>query len=239
MDAWGKSAGAGDKIMMLADGNAQVPRAGSGSVPLALCLYLDPCMRDFRPMMPAGSPVFFVNVHVLGSELDKRACTPPRPPVPQFAKALGVELDLTDKGLGVRSRRYAMLVEDQVVKVRQSPHQGCMYCFLAVAAVNPCPSLLAPTAALPPPIPHLFRPSLRHPLPTLLHLHLLSSLHMHLSPAGPQSGGGRCLHHQQCRRDPRSPGLSVLELVGNVRLCWQVHMISARPEVGFPLGRTY
>ena len=114
-------------------------------------LYLDLCMRDFRPMMPAGSPVFFVNVHVLGSELDKRACTPPRPPVPQFAKALGVELDLTDKGLGVRSRRYAMLVEDQVVKVRQSPHQGCMYCFLAVAAVNPCPSLLAPTAALPPP----------------------------------------------------------------------------------------
>ncbi|KAI8474352.1 MAG: peroxiredoxin, type II [Monoraphidium minutum] len=35
----------------------------------------------------------------------------------QFAKALGVELDLGDKGLGLRSRRYAMLVEDQVVKV--------------------------------------------------------------------------------------------------------------------------
>ncbi|GAX79089.1 hypothetical protein CEUSTIGMA_g6529.t1 [Chlamydomonas eustigma] len=57
MDAWGKSAGAGDKVMMLADGNAQ------------------------------------------------------------FTKALGVDLDLTDKGLGVRSRRYAMLVEDQVIKV--------------------------------------------------------------------------------------------------------------------------
>ncbi|GMH43393.1 hypothetical protein BSKO_11315 [Bryopsis sp. KO-2023] len=34
-----------------------------------------------------------------------------------FAKALGVELDLTDKGLGVRSRRYAMLVEDGEIKV--------------------------------------------------------------------------------------------------------------------------
>ncbi|KAL3532040.1 hypothetical protein ACH5RR_005561 [Cinchona calisaya] len=36
-----------------------------------------------------------------------------------FTKAIGCELDLTDKpvGLGVRSRRYAMLVEDGVVKV--------------------------------------------------------------------------------------------------------------------------
>jgi peroxiredoxin len=45
MDAWGKQVGVSDKVMMLADGNAQ------------------------------------------------------------FAKAIGVELDLTDKGLGVRSRR--------------------------------------------------------------------------------------------------------------------------------------
>lgn len=57
MDAWGKSVGAGDKVLMLADGNGQ------------------------------------------------------------FAKGLGVELDLTDKGLGVRSRRYALLADDQVVKV--------------------------------------------------------------------------------------------------------------------------
>ncbi len=35
----------------------------------------------------------------------------------QFTKAIGVELDLTDKGLGVRSRRYALLAEDGVVKV--------------------------------------------------------------------------------------------------------------------------
>ncbi|KAK2981510.1 hypothetical protein RJ640_030972 [Escallonia rubra] len=36
-----------------------------------------------------------------------------------FTKAIGVELDLSDQpvGLGVRSRRYAMLVEDGVVKV--------------------------------------------------------------------------------------------------------------------------
>ena len=33
-----------------------------------------------------------------------------------FTKALGMELDLTKAGLGVRSTRYAMLVEDGVVK---------------------------------------------------------------------------------------------------------------------------
>lgn len=35
----------------------------------------------------------------------------------QFARALGVELDLTDKGLGLRSRRFALLADDGVVKV--------------------------------------------------------------------------------------------------------------------------
>ncbi|KAG1668387.1 hypothetical protein FOA52_004897 [Chlamydomonas sp. UWO 241] len=57
MDAWGKGLSTGDKVMMLADGNAQ------------------------------------------------------------FTKALGVDLDLNDKGLGIRSRRYAMLVEDSIVKI--------------------------------------------------------------------------------------------------------------------------
>jgi peroxiredoxin len=33
-----------------------------------------------------------------------------------FTKALGLELDLTAKGMGVRSQRYSMLVEDGVVK---------------------------------------------------------------------------------------------------------------------------
>ena len=36
----------------------------------------------------------------------------------EFTKAIGAELDLSDKpvGLGVRSRRYSMLVDDSVVK---------------------------------------------------------------------------------------------------------------------------
>ncbi|MEQ1652718.1 MAG: peroxiredoxin [Hyphomicrobium sp.] len=34
-----------------------------------------------------------------------------------FAKAIGLEVDLSGFGLGVRSKRYAMLVEDGVVKV--------------------------------------------------------------------------------------------------------------------------
>lgn len=33
-----------------------------------------------------------------------------------FAKALGLTADLTERGLGVRSQRYAMIVEDGVVK---------------------------------------------------------------------------------------------------------------------------
>ena len=33
-----------------------------------------------------------------------------------FTRALGLELDLTKGGLGIRSRRYAMLVDDGVVK---------------------------------------------------------------------------------------------------------------------------
>jgi len=33
-----------------------------------------------------------------------------------FTKALGLELDLTPNGMGVRSKRYSMLVDDGVVK---------------------------------------------------------------------------------------------------------------------------
>ncbi len=33
-----------------------------------------------------------------------------------FAKAVGLEIDLTARGLGVRSQRYSMLIEDGVVK---------------------------------------------------------------------------------------------------------------------------
>lgn len=35
----------------------------------------------------------------------------------EFAKKLGLDIDLTAHGLGVRSKRYAMLVDDGVVKV--------------------------------------------------------------------------------------------------------------------------
>ena len=34
----------------------------------------------------------------------------------EFTKKLGLEVDLTGRGLGVRSRRYSMVVEDGVVK---------------------------------------------------------------------------------------------------------------------------
>jgi peroxiredoxin len=34
----------------------------------------------------------------------------------KFANALGLTMDLTERGLGVRSKRYSMLVEDGVVK---------------------------------------------------------------------------------------------------------------------------
>jgi peroxiredoxin len=56
MGAWGHSQGAGDKVIMLADGNAD------------------------------------------------------------FTKALGLEMDATKFGMGTRSQRYAMLIEDGVVK---------------------------------------------------------------------------------------------------------------------------
>lgn len=41
-----------------------------------------------------------------------------------FTKALGLEFDLTKGGLGVRSQRYSMLVEDGVVKVLNVEDSG-------------------------------------------------------------------------------------------------------------------
>lgn len=34
-----------------------------------------------------------------------------------YTKALGLDMDLTERGMGVRSQRYSMLVEDGVVKI--------------------------------------------------------------------------------------------------------------------------
>lgn len=34
----------------------------------------------------------------------------------KFAKMIGAELDLSDKGMGIRSKRYAMLLDDGIVK---------------------------------------------------------------------------------------------------------------------------
>ena len=45
----------------------------------------------------------------------------------EFTKALGLDIDLSVAGLGVRSKRYSMLVEDGVVKqlnVEESPGQA-------------------------------------------------------------------------------------------------------------------
>ncbi len=65
MGAWGKDQGAGDKVMMLADGSAD------------------------------------------------------------YAKALGLDLDLSARGMGVRATRFSMLVEDGVVKsVNVEPNPG-------------------------------------------------------------------------------------------------------------------
>ena len=38
-------------------------------------------------------------------------------PYYKFTKSIGAEIDRTDKGLGVRSARYTMLVENNVVKI--------------------------------------------------------------------------------------------------------------------------
>ncbi len=42
----------------------------------------------------------------------------------EFAKAIGLELDLNGKGLGMRSRRYAMVVEDGIVKILELEEGG-------------------------------------------------------------------------------------------------------------------
>ncbi|HKB84035.1 MAG TPA: redoxin family protein, partial [Burkholderiales bacterium] len=42
----------------------------------------------------------------------------------QYSKALGLEFDLTARGMGVRSQRYSMLVVDGVVKTLNLDQPG-------------------------------------------------------------------------------------------------------------------
>jgi len=42
----------------------------------------------------------------------------------QWTKALGMEFDLTARGMGIRSQRYAALIEDGVVKVLHLEEPG-------------------------------------------------------------------------------------------------------------------
>ena len=42
----------------------------------------------------------------------------------EFTKAIGLEFDLSANGLGIRSKRYAMIVEDGVVKTLNVEEAG-------------------------------------------------------------------------------------------------------------------
>ncbi|GFR48056.1 hypothetical protein Agub_g9890, partial [Astrephomene gubernaculifera] len=56
-----------------------------------------------------------------------------------FTRALGLELDLSDKGLGTRSKRYSMLVEDGMVKILNLEEVGAFAVSSAedmLAAIN-------------------------------------------------------------------------------------------------------
>ena len=97
MDAWGKSVATQGKARTL----RLRRRCETVCTPVCACAGADACAnrRHTQVLMLAD-----------GSAL--------------LTKALGVELDLTDKGLGIRSRRYAMLLEDGVVKALRLEEGG-------------------------------------------------------------------------------------------------------------------
>lgn len=109
MDAWGKSLGAEDKIQLLADGSAEFAR---------VC-----CPSDLLTcgQMSCGPSAVTLCTHKakIAVHTCQHANVLPHSSV-RCLQALGVELDLSDKGLGVRSRRYAMLVDDGVVRILNS-----------------------------------------------------------------------------------------------------------------------
>ena len=54
-------------------------------------------------------------------------------------QAIGVDLDLSDKGLGLRSRRYTMLIDDGVVSILLCPLSPTLQVhLLRVHAPRPC-----------------------------------------------------------------------------------------------------
>jgi peroxiredoxin len=42
----------------------------------------------------------------------------------EYTKALGLELDLSGKGMGIRSKRYALLIDDLIVKIANVEQGG-------------------------------------------------------------------------------------------------------------------
>ncbi len=53
----------------------------------------------------------------------EQACSTPAPSPSHILQAVGLDKDMKDMGLGTRSCRYSMLVEDQVVKA-VNPEEG-------------------------------------------------------------------------------------------------------------------
>ena len=96
LDAWGKSVGADGKVLLLADGSALFTKVSA-------------CFTQRRPTCPGLSSSCIPSMH--GHKLRGKQWSN----VAVSVQAIGVDLDLVEKGLGIRSRRYAMLVDNGVV----------------------------------------------------------------------------------------------------------------------------
>jgi peroxiredoxin len=131
MDAWGKSVGADGKVLMLADGSAlftkvraghfhlRCPRGGR-TAGLSDRTAAEECRRgSVESLGPRAARSFACPLLSAGAHAPLRAAASNC-----RAQAIGTELDLTDRGLGVRSRRYALLVDDGVVKAANLEEGG-------------------------------------------------------------------------------------------------------------------
>ncbi len=67
MDAWGKSVGAGDKMLLLADGNAAFTKACGAPLCVCVSLLLDPQVCPLEFVLPSASNLcsseFRIHVH--------------------------------------------------------------------------------------------------------------------------------------------------------------------------------